>query len=260
MNAVNIISMMRMEQKPSEKRMRTLQNIVSDNPWFAIGHQLLAIEIQKLDNQNFEKYLHKAAIYTINRELLYNKLYDESEQNIAKETPQVVIEETQNTVEETPQVVIEEIQNTVEEKSQILIEETQNAVEHSISENQEFYEKKEPQEITEKPVFEYHISDYLSTQTLNINESHDDILDKFLASSQKISAVTESGDSNINETVITEPTFEDDFVTETLAKIYTVQGYFSKAIEVYEKLSLQDSKKSVYFATLIENLKKKNKT
>jgi hypothetical protein len=51
----------------------------------------------------------------------------------------------------------------------------------------------------------------------------------------------------------------EHLVTETLAKIYALQGNISKAIRAYEILSLRFPQKSVYFASLIEDLKKENK-
>ena len=48
----------------------------------------------------------------------------------------------------------------------------------------------------------------------------------------------------------------EHLVTETLAKIYALQGNTNKAIRAYEILSLKFPQKSVYFATLIQNLKK----
>ena len=47
----------------------------------------------------------------------------------------------------------------------------------------------------------------------------------------------------------------EHLVTETLAKIYALQGNISKAIRAYEILSLKFPQKSVYFATLIQKLK-----
>ncbi len=47
---------------------------------------------------------------------------------------------------------------------------------------------------------------------------------------------------------------DDGFATEELAEIYASQHLFDQAIEIYQKLSLQDSQKSVYFAELIRRL------
>lgn len=46
-------------------------------------------------------------------------------------------------------------------------------------------------------------------------------------------------------------------VSETLAKIYALQGNYPKAIEAYEQLSLINPEKKIFFADLIRELKKK---
>jgi len=52
--------------------------------------------------------------------------------------------------------------------------------------------------------------------------------------------------------------FEDPgFYTETLARIYSEQGFYKRAIEVYAKLILLYPEKSSYFATLVQELKSK---
>ncbi|PHI18657.1 hypothetical protein CEQ90_16895 [Lewinellaceae bacterium SD302] len=49
----------------------------------------------------------------------------------------------------------------------------------------------------------------------------------------------------------------DEVASETLAKLLTRQGQYAKAIKMYQRLSLQNPKKSVIFAGLIQELKEK---
>jgi hypothetical protein len=49
----------------------------------------------------------------------------------------------------------------------------------------------------------------------------------------------------------------DEFVTETLARIYTEQMLYQKAIATYKKLMLKFPEKSLYFASQIQQLEKK---
>jgi hypothetical protein len=48
----------------------------------------------------------------------------------------------------------------------------------------------------------------------------------------------------------------DEFITETLARIYLKQGHYQKAIDAFNRLSLKFPEKSVYFAEQIEEIKK----
>ena len=49
-----------------------------------------------------------------------------------------------------------------------------------------------------------------------------------------------------------------DVVTEAMADVWEKQGHITKAIDIYNKLSLLDPSKSAYFAAKIEELKKLN--
>lgn len=82
-----------------------------------------------------------------------------------------------------------------------------------------------------------------------------DLIDKFIIANPRIEP---QRDKVFNPNVdISEPFTGDGegLVTETLAKIYIGQGYYSRAIDIYEKLSLKFPEKSSYFATQIEKVK-----
>ncbi len=82
----------------------------------------------------------------------------------------------------------------------------------------------------------------------------DSIIDRFIKEEPKISrpktnffsASDVSQRSNLDE---------EEIVSETLAQLYAKQGNITKAIHIYEKLSLLNQEKSRYFATQIQQLR-----
>jgi len=82
-----------------------------------------------------------------------------------------------------------------------------------------------------------------------------ELIDKFIIANPRIEPNREK--SNLPPEDIAKPFVEEEggFVTETLARIYINQGYYSKAIDIYEKLCLKFPEKSSYFASQIEKVK-----
>lgn len=82
-----------------------------------------------------------------------------------------------------------------------------------------------------------------------------ELIEKFIMANPRIEPQKEKTEI-VNED-ISKPSVEErgGFVTETLAKIYVNQGYYSKAIDIYEKLCLKFPEKSSYFAAQIEMIK-----
>jgi tetratricopeptide (TPR) repeat protein len=81
------------------------------------------------------------------------------------------------------------------------------------------------------------------------------LIDKFIIANPRIEPVKEKTSLLVED--ISKPFVEEEgrFVTETLARIYFNQGYYSKAIDIYEKLCLKFPEKSSYFASQIEKVK-----
>jgi hypothetical protein len=107
-------------------------------------------------------------------------------------------------------------------------------------------EKSHPQEIisTEK-VTSGMSSSAASTQ---------DIVDRFIREEPRISRPDVRFYSPSDESWESSADSED-IVSETLAMLYAEQGHLSKAISIYEKLSLLNQEKSRYFAAQIKKLK-----
>jgi tetratricopeptide (TPR) repeat protein len=82
-----------------------------------------------------------------------------------------------------------------------------------------------------------------------------DLIDKFIISNPRIEAVKDKSNYPLEDISIPFTEENGGFITETLAKIYINQGYYSKAIDIYEKLSLKFPEKISYFATQIEKVK-----
>ena len=82
-----------------------------------------------------------------------------------------------------------------------------------------------------------------------------DLIDKFLRTEPKISKPKAEFYNPVNKAK--QSVAEDiTFVSETLAKIFVLQGNYTKALQAYENLRLKYPEKRLYFAAQIKNIKK----
>ena len=88
-------------------------------------------------------------------------------------------------------------------------------------------------------------------------ESEGEIISRFLRKGD-YRIVAEEGEVEGDVRTEAEIDDDDDIVSEELAEIYLAQGLKCEAVEIYRKLSLLNSEKSVYFAEKIENIEKNN--
>jgi hypothetical protein len=123
----------------------------------------------------------------------------------------------------------------------------------------------ESSDLLELDLDDYHEGSYLSEDTENKSPAkpaensgkqlQSDLIDKFIIANPRIEPHRDK--TYLPNEDISKPFLEESagLVTETLAKIYVNQGYYSKAIDIYEKLSLKFPEKSSYFASQIEKVK-----
>jgi hypothetical protein len=81
-----------------------------------------------------------------------------------------------------------------------------------------------------------------------------ELIDKFISLNPRIEPRTDKTEHPVVDLSTQDTEEKEEFVTETLARIYLNQGYYSKAIKIYEKLCLKFPEKSGYFATQIEKI------
>lgn len=82
-----------------------------------------------------------------------------------------------------------------------------------------------------------------------------DLIDKFITANPRIEPNRDKINLPTEDISMSFIGEEGGFVTETLARIYISQGYYSRAIDIFEKLSLKFPEKSSYFASQIEKVK-----
>ena len=277
MNSTDYVSII---NKPDtmyhEKQIEALEKVIAEFPYFQSAR---ALQLKGLYSQNSFKYntaLKNTAAHSVDRSVLFDFITSDTFTSIDK----ISYDRQALTILEID--VIDSTTILKEQKSQPKVNSVEQSIITSIKEaattefNEPFKTIEEKLEIGEPLNFlkieQHSFQEWLQLsrskpiERENTPENNDlislvddekrkktELIDKFIETSPKISAVkhgtpsTVSFDINAND--------NSNLMTETLARVYLEQKKYQKAIQAYEILILKYPEKSSFFADRISDIK-----
>ena len=222
MNRNDFFTMVSGKEPVKKQMLGEVYELVEMFPYFQSAHLLLLKGLNDNDDVRFNKQLRRSALCVANRESLYYYLNPRLNQKseIIKDEP----EKTDGIF-----LVDDQIEAIEYTEPEIIISKKEKLLELDAG-------------FDEQPLFD----------DKKLKQS--DLIDRFIIANPRIEPVRDKTTHQITD--LSAPYLEETggLVTETLARIYINQEYYSKAITIYEKLCLKYPEKSSYFAAQIEKI------
>ena len=238
----------------SDKAIGDLESLADCYPFFNIAQSLLALVYRNAGDERFDQQLKIAASSIPNRNKLRLLLIPETYQ------PELPDDSFFKFIESSE--VKDDDKNVIPEKTFIIPEINLSGSHEELSAELALLDEKRKSLDELKAIIANRLKEMEEEKRQlenGIEEpkkklSRKELIDKFIAENPSISRPKAEF---YNPIAVAQNSITDkgDIVSETLAKIYFQQGYFDKAISIYEKLSLNNPEKSIYFAAQIEMIK-----
>lgn len=239
------------------KAVTDIETLARQYPYFGMAQCLLAIAYQNQGSEKYESQLKKAACIVPNRNNLRMFSVMAKRRMEPQESPFKFVGPTSSLEPEKTQE-----DDIIPEKTFIIPAIDLRSGEEKLSDNLKILDEKRKTLDELKAIITARLSE-LEEEKKKIQEgvqppkqkmSRKELIDKFISDNPSISKPKADFYNPIS---VAQNSIIDksDIVSETLAKIYLKQGYFEKAISIYEKLSLNNPEKSIYFAAQIEQIK-----
>ena len=238
-----------------EQSIGELKEIVDEFPYFQSAQLLYTYTLHAQANFRYDSYLKTCSIFTTDRSVLYRLL--QPKLNAPKTQKQVIPVENRDLESAALFELSEENQITDAEFPQLsTVGPTENeTIDFDLL---SFDQSDSTYQFIDSETDHVH-SDNPQPDTSDLKvEEKIDLIEQFIKINPtiqpRIEIPTERNDLfELKDDLENE---NDEFITETLSRIYLKQGHYQKAIDSFRRLSLKFPEKSVYFAQQIEEIKK----
>lgn len=266
MDSKQVIGYMTRPERMKGSVLPEIEQMVADYPYFAIGQALLAIAYQNADSPKYDTQLKRAAAIVPNRDKL--RLFSVIARHRWESEPEIPalpdeMPPTDNVFSSIEPIDTKEETNSgiIREKVFIIPEIDLSGSHEELSAEMAILEEKRKSLDELKAIIANRLKELEAEKQRKETEpetpkklSRKELIDKFILENPSITRPKAEfyNPISVAQNSITD---QENIVSETLAKIYEKQGYFAKAISIYEKLSVKYPEKSSTFAAQIERLK-----
>ena len=242
---VRIAELIKHPEQLDRDTLYELRSILALYPYYQTARLLMLQNLFLLHDPSFDEELRRAAIYITDRRVLFDMI--EAAHYRLRPSKPVASQTAETTVQPSASRTISLIDNFLE----------------SMPKEEAPKEKRKPTPADAAVDYVAYLMESEPEGEMMPGEipqmPGQDLIDSFI-NSDKGRIVLNEGPllapegEKVEEFVENDP--EEEYFTETLARIYIKQGRYSKALEIIQRLSLQFPKKNAYFADQIRFLEK----
>ncbi|MDX9928650.1 MAG: hypothetical protein RBS37_02235 [Bacteroidales bacterium] len=278
MNRLEFHRLVREPDRVADASIGDIREILRIYPWFQSAHLLLLNGLKKNDDVRFDIQLRDSAPHIADRAKLWFLLSGISSAAAGEVAATLTGDLAPGTVETTEADTIAEVVTRPEDVLRAEIEKRLAEIKGSLA---EAADSEPPAEDTQETEFSsgelLEIVGPATTAELTDDEgiaqpvttagrlleleteeserlSQKALIDRFIELSPRIDPPRERETAPQTDLSESHTVHRGGMVSETLARIYLEQGYYSRAINIYEKLCLKFPEKSGYFAGQIEKI------
>ena len=235
-----------------------LRSMLALYPYFQTARLLMLQNLYLLHDSTFDEELRKAAIYITDRKVIFRLI--EAAHYQLHPTP-LDADTTSPTTQQGGKTG-----NTPQDTENRTIRLIDNFLNNMPKNNEEDAKAKEKRKPTPADAAIDYVA-YLLESEEEYRQAEDnapqmvgqELIDSFINSDNSRIVLSDSPQLKPqleDDTPNTEKTQDEECFTETLARIYIKQGRYSKALEIIQRLSLENPKKNAYFADQIRFIQK----